>query len=118
MKKKPLLAKRNVAGKKTIFLLPLVAFIVLMVFSRLAKYTIFYKASINGKIDTIYRNRDDVMLRVNGVDFSIIPVPTDNEPWLDHIGKIGDSVFKRANSDSLFLTQIGTGVFRYTVKKY
>ena len=118
MKKKPLLAKRNVAGKKTIFLLPLVAFIVFMVFSRLANYTIFYKASINGKIDTIYRNREDVMLRVNGVDFSIIPVPTDNEPWFDHIYNIGDTVFEQANSDTLFLRQIGTGGFRYTVKKY
>ncbi len=118
MKKKSLIPKRNTARKKTIFLLPLVAFIVFMVFSRIANDTIFYKASINGKIDTIYRNREDVMLRVNGVDFSIIPVPTDNEPWLEHIGKIGDSVFKRANSDSLFLTNTGAGVFRYTVKKY
>ena len=118
MTKKPLMPKRNAAGKKTIFLLPLVAFIGFIVFSRLAKYTIFYKANIDGKIDTISRSRDYVMLRVNGVDYSIIPVPTNNKPHLDEIGTVGDMIFKRANSDTLFLTHTGTGVLRYTVKKY
>ena len=105
--------------KKFLILIPLIAFALLLFLARIGKYNDFRKAEINGKIDTIYQYRDYVMIYVNKIEYRIIPVPLNNyAPQLDKLGKIGDEIHKRADSDTFTLIRDGDEAFTYTVKKF
>ena len=104
--------------KKLFILIPIIAFALFLFLARIGKYNDFRKAEINGKIDTIYRYRDYVMIYVNKVEYRIIPVSLNNAPQLDNIAKIGDEMHKRAGRDSFTLIHEEDEAFEYTVKKF
>ncbi|MDB5133739.1 MAG: hypothetical protein JWP37_342 [Mucilaginibacter sp.] len=104
--------------KKLLILIPIILFGLFLFLARIGKYNDFHQAKISGKIDTIYRCRDYVMIYVNKVEYRIIPIPLNNLPPLDAVAKSGDKLFKSANNDTLRLVHAGDELYYYTVKKY
>lgn len=104
--------------KRIWIIIPIILFGLFLFLARYSKYKDFHNANIDGRIDTIYRYRDYVMIDIDKVEFRIIPVPLYNEEQLDMIAKIGDTVKKAANSDNFILLHEGDEAFEYTVKKW
>jgi hypothetical protein len=103
--------------KRILFLIFIIAFALFLIIARRGKYEDFYNTNFNGTIDTIYRYRSYVMFYVNKKEFRIIPIALKNEPELDEVAKIGDSLFKKSNSDTLNLIHQGSK-YLYTVQKW
>lgn len=100
-----------------LIIIGLVLFVSFLFSARKGKYDEFHKAKINGKIDTLYRYREYVMLFVGSEEYRIIPVSLSTNTPLDKLAAKGDYVNKNANSDTLSLTHEGDEVFYFTVKK-
>ncbi|MBS1530430.1 MAG: hypothetical protein JSU01_08995 [Bacteroidetes bacterium] len=101
-----------------VFILLFAAF---LFFARKAKYDEFHKAEIKGKIDTIYRYRDYVMIYVNNIEYRIIPVPLDhNGVSIYDVGSKGDSLIKSAGRDTFIVKHQGglPSTSLYTVKTH
>ena len=104
--------------KKLLILIPIIVFFLFLFLARIGKYNDFHKAEINGKIDTIYRYRDYVMMYVNQTEYRIIPISLISAPQLDIIAKKGDEIHKKADADSFTLIHDGDEAFEYTVRKF
>ena len=98
-------------------LLCILFFGLFLFFARQSKYKEYHSANINGTIDTFYRYRDYVMLHVNSVEFRIIPISYNSSLRFDDVAKIGDTVIKSTNNDTLHLID-QQGKFLYTVGKW
>lgn len=103
--------------KRYALIILLIFFLLFLLFARIAKYKEFHKATISGKIDTVYRYKEYVMLYVNNVEYRIIPQPLRGSPALEIVAEKGDEIYKRPNSDLFTLTG-KNGVLLYTVRKY
>lgn len=104
--------------KRFIYLLFIIALTAFLFWSRISKYNEFHDSKIDGKIDTIYRYRDYVMIYVNNVEYRIIPVCLNGDYPLNRIARKGDYAFKNKGSDTLNLLHEGDEGFQYTVKKF
>ncbi|NVM63164.1 hypothetical protein FHW88_001440 [Mucilaginibacter sp. SG538B] len=104
--------------KKLFLLCCITAVIIVCVVARVTKYNQFHDAEINGKLESVYRNRDYVMISVNGEEFRIIPVSLSTTANFDEVAKVGDTISKMAGSDKFNLIHEEDEVFLYTVRKY
>lgn len=103
--------------KKLFILIPIILFGLFLLLARRAKYKEFHNANFNGTIDTIYRYRSYVMFYIDKEEFRIIPIAIGNESQLDKVAKMGDSLFKKGNSDTLHLIHQGNK-YLYSVQKW
>lgn len=104
--------------KKTLIVIPIIAFGLFLFMARISKYHDFHDAKIEGKINTFYRYRDYVMVHVKGVEFRIIPVSLNGIGRFDNTAKVGDSIFKPAGRDTFTLIHHGGETVYYTVKMF
>ena len=103
--------------KRILYLIFIIALALFLIIARRVKYKDFYHTNFNGTVDTIYRYRLYVMFYVDKEEFKIIPIALKSEPELDEVAKVGDSLFKKANSDTLNLIHAGNK-YLYTVQKW
>lgn len=108
---------KPISVKQFLYIVFIIAFASFLFLARGAKYKEFHETNINGQIDTVYRYRDYVMLFVNKEEFRIIPISISRYDRFDDIAKIGDSVFKKANNDTLSLIHKNNR-YLYTVQKW
>lgn len=104
--------------KKLFLLCCIAAVIIVCVIARITKYKQFHDAEIQGKLESVYRYRDYVMISVNNEEFRIIPISLSTPANFDEVAKIGDTISKRAGSDRFDLIHEEDEVFLYTVRKY
>jgi len=104
--------------RKFLFLFALIGFAALLYSSKVVKYKSFHDARINGRIDSIYRNKDYVLMRVNKVEYKISPVPLYNSPEFVYAAKIGDRILKDDDNDGFMLLQDHDEAFEYTEKMF
>src|SRR4051812_32517910 len=101
---------------KKLFILCCVTAVIFVLFvPRVIKYNQFHDAEIYGKLDTIYRSMGYVIINVNGEEYHFIPVSLSTPASFDEVAKIGDTISKRAGSDSFDLIHEEDEAFLYTV---
>lgn len=104
--------------KKYLMLILFIAIISFCYLVRLAKYYDFHKAEIHGRIDTVYRYKDYVMIYVDNNEYRIIPVSLNPKYPFDEMAKVGDTLDKPANRDTFTLIHEGDEAITYSVKKF
>lgn len=93
--------------KPILLLIFFILFGIFLFFSRKAAHNDLNRVSLHGKLDTIYRYKDYVMLFVDSVEFRIIPTAIGSFEKLDDMAQKGDSIFKKQYSDTLILSHQG-----------
>lgn len=104
--------------RKPFYFIVMIALCMVLFSLRAVKYKEFHDARISGKIDTFYHYRDYVMLRVDGTDYKIMPVPLYDSPEFETTAKIGDLVLKDNDNDGFMLLRNNNEAFEYTVKMF
>jgi hypothetical protein len=107
--------------KAWFFLGFLIFFGAFLFFARKGRYDQFHNAAIKGKIDSIYRYRDYVMIFIDSVEYRIIPVAINGAGLrLEEAARKGDSIIKPANNDTLIIKPADDVFARYlyTVKTH
>jgi|GEM_PF-3974600 len=80
-----------------------------------------HSAKINGTMDMYYSYRNRTLIIVRDVKYKIIAtLVSDNEFSIDDIARVGDTVSKAADNDTLVVTRKGDSIyhFRYTIKNW
>jgi hypothetical protein len=103
--------------KKIIYISIAVIFGVIIFIERRNKYLEYHQSEINGRIDTIYNYRSYDMITVKKFEFKIIPLALNNESDFIYNAKSNDSLYKKADNDTLELVKNGVK-FYYTVFKW
>lgn len=86
-----------------------------------AEFDLFYLSRLSGKIIKIkeYSRGSNFALNNSQVEYSFYPYidkQFNNDEIFQYIAKPGDSIFKEANSDTLFLIK-GNKIYSYTFRK-
>jgi hypothetical protein len=80
------------------------------------KFRQFYNTDISGTISGISPHKGAVDITVRGKTFTFSPTFVDNKTDFQFFAKVGDSVLKRAKSDTLKLVRNGI-IYPYTFSK-
>lgn len=103
--------------RKKIFLIILIITVGFSFAMRRIKYNEFHAAVIKGTIDTLYQYKFHGTISVNYEAFMVNPVSLNNGNDLYQTAKIGDSLFKSANNDTLKLIH-NNKKYLYTVLRW
>ena len=104
--------------RKPFYFIVTIALCMLLFSLRAVKYKEFHDAQIHGKIDSFYHYRDYLIVRVDNIDYKIMPTPLYNSPPFETVAKIGDLILKDDDTDGFMLLRNNNEAFQYTVKMF